>query len=192
MYAAQDFEQKQTPSSRSSTLRRNDNKNTTLNKTFNGGGAGQPQSTIYDSIGCKPNLQINSNSSSTEFQQPQTGQNCVASTIGGATQSRPEYLNFERNTLDYRLLKNGPLPAADTQNNIDYRSRNGSKNDEFRLSGSDFVTNNVDYSLSNSNQMTLLMQRSNNTLGNSGGGKNSRQSRNHIITDTLPGPESCV
>lgn len=112
------------------------------------------------------------------------GSSSVSSGVSNQQQHLPEFLNFERNTLDYRL-KNLPV-IADQQNNIDYRStsqqRNEhSKNDsEFRLSGSDFVTNNIDYSAQGS------------LTSSSGGGKSSRLSRNHIITDTLPGPESCV
>lgn len=193
VYGTQDYEQKLTPSSRSSTLRRGENKSSTLNKTYT---TLPSQPNIYDSISIKTvNHQNNSNAAVVADLQLVV----PSSTAGPHTEAqshRPEYLNFERNTLDYRLKPTtAAVAAVDGQHTIDYRTRNGgnsiSKNDEFRLSGSDFVsTNNVDYSVGGSSQMSALLQRVNNstTLTKNG----TRQSRNHIITDTLPGPESCV
>lgn len=160
------------------------NKSLTLSST-------SQASNIYDSIGAKlivnstdhhhqllPNLQT-SNAPNSNTLPPMP------------TPHRPEYLNFDRNTLDYRLKNT--VASADLQNNVELRSKNNGSvckpSDEYnRLSGSEYVTNNIDFSLSNSNQM-MQMQRVNNssTMNNK-----NRQSRNHIITDTLPGPESCV
>lgn len=186
--AQQEYEQKlTTPSSRCSTLRRDSAKaptTATLNKSYQ-----QPQLPTYGQqclivTSCGVGGGGGGGSIS-------GGGSSASSGSGGSNQQHlPEFLNFERTTLDYRL-KNLP-PIADQQNNIDYRSlqhrndQNGSKNDsEFRLSGSDFVTNNIDYSTTT--QGGPLVPSSSSTTG-----KTSRLSRNHIITDTLPGPESCV
>lgn len=192
VYGTQDYEQKLTPSSRSSTLRRGENKSTTLNKTYT---TLPSQPNIYDSISIKTVNQQNGNNAAVVADLQLVVPSSTAGPNTDAQSLRPEYLNFERNTLDYRLKPSTAVAAADGQHTIDYRTRNGgnsiSKNDEFRLSGSDFVcTNNVDYSVGGSNQMSALLQRVNNstTLTKNG----TRQSRNHIITDTLPGPESCV
>lgn len=195
VYGTQDYEQKLTPSSRSSTLRRGENKTSTLNKTYT---TLPSQPNIYDSISIKTLNQQNNSSATVAADLQLIVPSSAAGPKTDPQSHRPEYLNFERNTLDYRLKPSsaGGVAVADGQHTIDYRSRNGgnsiSKNDEFRLSGSDFVstTTNVDYSVGSSNQMSALMQRVNNstTLTKNG----TRQSRNHIITDTLPGPESCV
>lgn len=190
VYGTQDYEQKLTPSSRSSTLRRGENKSSTLNKTYT---TLPSQPNIYDSISIKT---VNHQNGNTAAVVADLQLVVPSSTAANTDANRAEYLNFERNTLDYRLKPTtATITAADGQHTIDYRTRNGgntiSKNDEFRLSGSDFVsTNNVDYSVGGSNQISALLQRVNNstTLTKNG----TRQSRNHIITDTLPGPESCV
>lgn len=172
-------------------MRRGENKSTTLNKTYT---TLPSQPNIYDSISIKTVNQHNGSNTAVVADLQLVVPSSTAGPNTDTQSHRPEYLNFERNTLDYRL-KPSAAAVADGQHTIDYRTRNGgnsiSKNDEFRLSGSDFMsTNNVDYSVGGSNQMSALLQRVNNstTLTKNG----TRQSRNHIITDTLPGPESCV
>lgn len=158
------------------------NKSLTLSST-------SQSSNIYDSIGAK--LVVSTTDHHQLIPNLQTSNAPNSNTLPPLPTHRPEYLNFDRNTLDYRL-KNAAA-AADLQNSVELRSKNNGSvckpSDEYnRLSGSDYVTNNIDFSLSNSNQM-IQMQRVNNssTMNNK-----NRQSRNHIITDTLPGPESCV
>lgn len=186
MYASQDYtDHKLTPSSHASTLRRNDAKNATMNKSLTLSSTSQA-SNIYDSIGAK--LVVNATDHHQLIPNLQSSNAQNSNTLPPLPTHRPEYLNFERNTLDYRL-KN---PASDLQNNVDLRSKNNGSvcksSDEYnRLSGSDYVTNN-DFSLSNSNQMIQMQRVSNSSTMNN----KNRQSRNHIITDTLPGPESCV
>lgn len=222
-YTAQDYELKATPSSRTSTLRRND-LNAPLPKPFATSQSSAPP-TLYDPISVKsPNAlsSIGSNSSSTTTTTAPSADQFQPSSAHPPppppSHHRPEYLSFEQNTLDYRLNKN-----ADTQpntNSIDYRLRNGltsatngalsSSNlrpttgpDDFRVSAAGTVTdfmssNGIDFGLENScNQMSSLLQRTNPGTGTltKGAGStsgSSRHSRNHIITDTLPGPESCV
>lgn len=186
MYASQDYnDHKLTPSSHASTLRRGDGKNVTMNKSLTLSSSSQA-SNIYDSIG--PKLLTNNADHHQLIPNMQTSNAQNSNTLPPLPTHRPEYLNFDRNTLDYRL-KNST--ATDLQNNVELLSKNNGSacipSDEYnRLSGSEYVTNNIDFSLSNTNQM---MQRANNssTMNNK-----NRQSRNHIITDTLPGPESCV
>lgn len=189
MYASQDYnDHKLTPSSHGSTLRRNDTKNATMNKSLTLSSTSQA-SNIYDSIGAK--LIQNSTDHHQLIPNLQTSNAQNSNALPPLPTHRPEFLNFDRNTLDYRLKNSAP---ADPQSNVELRSKNNGSvckpSDEYnnRLSGSEYVTNNIDFSLSNSNQM-IQMQRVNNssTMNNK-----NRQSRNHIITDTLPGPESCV
>lgn len=190
VYASQDYnDHKLTPSSHASSLRRNDAKNAPMNKSLTLSSTSQA-SNIYDSIG--PKLVANTTTDHHQLiPNIQTSNAQNTNTLPSLPTHRPEYLNFDRNTLDYRL-KNAA--ATDLQANVELRSKNNGSvcnpSDEYnRLSGSDYVTNNIDFSLSNSNQM-MQMQRVNNsssTMNNK-----NRQSRNHIITDTLPGPESCV
>lgn len=136
--------------------------------------------------------------------------------------NRPvEYASFDRNTLDYRHTKlNQQLsPQSSTLNSTSYpqnhvemrQHRNGMCNDEYRLSaGSDLIAHGGSEfnNLSNSsiaNQLSgvgtgtvvppPVMPRGNAALtgiNNSKDNNRSISSRNHIITDTLPGPESCV
>lgn len=190
-------------------MRRNESKSSTLNRTFPN--HVQPQQ-IYDSIGTtKPStpLQYHASADSAALQNT----NHTSSTVA----HRPEYLSFERNTLDYRL-KNSAVNMADLQNSLtDCRSlnrtgtatHNGTNSSsssksiddyhQHRYSGSDFMANNIDFSLTNSNQLSSLLPTGRGTCSTTlttatltNNNKNSRQSRNHIITDTLPGPESCV
>lgn len=96
---------------------------------------------------------------------------------------------------------------------VEYRQKaNGGKiNDEYRLSsGSDvMLTNNSDYlNLSNSSIANQLLPGTGNANTNNSSvptrmyatlnsnkemnRNQSNSNRNHIITDSLPGPESCV
>lgn len=147
-------------------------------------------SNIYDSIGAK--IIVNSTDHHHQLlPNLQTSNAQNSNTLPPLPTHRPEYLNFDRDTLDHRLKNSAP--SDDLQKNVELRSKNNGigckpSSDEYnRLSGSEYVTNNIDFS--NSNQIIQIQQRINNssTMNNK-----NRQSRNHIITDTLPGPESCV
>lgn len=99
-----------------------------------------------------------------------------------ATGNRPDYLEFERNTLDYRIFN-----PADNKN-VEFRNKTGSKNPEYRHSGSDFMTSSSEFSANGPTSIasTATLNRGTSTLNK------IRNNRNHIITDTIPGPESCV
>lgn len=205
-YGGQEFEQKITPSSHCSTLRRNDNS------------IHQQPPPIYDSIATKMG--------SAAIAPPPSGAgqfmgNHMNTMMPG--NNRPvEYASFDRNTLDYRHAKlNQQLPPQSStlnptsyqQNHVEMRQhRNGISNDEYRLSaGSDLIAhgggpdfNNLSNSsianqLSGMGQMTVVpppvMPRGNAAIMCNNSNKDNNRSissRNHIITDTLPGPESCV
>lgn len=237
-----------TPSSQSSTLRRNnETKTQTLSKNA------QIQPPIYDSIATKPTQtslataqSINGGKinimNSTIGQQAFTGNNSVLNSAGhaqtilssaiAACNNRPiDYSSYERNTLDYRHLNSNhdsnkhhfhtmapPSTHNQVQQNhlVEFRQKtNGPKlNDEYRLSsGSDLIlTNNTEFlNLSNSSIANQLLPGGNNggncsnvpivpsrmhsaTLNSSKDANRNHHNNNrsHIITDSLPGPESCV
>lgn len=172
---------------------------------------------IYDSIAPKSKL-----GSTATLPTASSGQfiGNHANTLHHGSHRPVEYASFDRNTIDYRHLNQNhqqqvPAPLSvlnssyQQQNHVDLRQhRNGAgTNDEYRLSaGSDLMTNGgPDFSsLSNSsianqlNGMTMtvtagpppVMPRTN--VANIKDNNRSHSSRNHIITDSLPGPESCV
>lgn len=215
---AVDFEHaKITPSSRNSTLRRGGD----LLKAY----------TLVSPLGQSNNHATTAQSAATNgasamdaYQQLQMQQ-----------QQRPDYLNFERHTLDYRLnSKAAPLlppPPTTAQSNAvgyglhDSSAANGlttatllrsgasnlapaatatNNNDDYRLSSAaplaaSGVTNtnsNSDFAALRTQTLpttTMRMASLPSTSQAAASGMNqSRQSRQHIITDTLPGPESCV
>lgn len=117
----------------------------------------------------------------------------ATSTTSSSSAPYQAQTNTNQISLDYsRLPYNADvdpsnlLISSHSNSNILLRSsHNGamaatSINNEYRYSGSDF-------SMNESNTSTLG-SKSNNRVNNSTGTSN----RSHIITDTLPGPESCV
>lgn len=102
------------------------------------------------------------------------------------------HTNTNQIPIDYsRLLNNGDvidpnnllITNSNSNSNILLRnnySSSAATNNEYRYSGSDF-------SMNESNTSTLG-SKSNSRINNS----NNASNRSHIITDTLPGPESCV
>lgn len=134
----------------------------------------------------------------------------ITSPSAAGASERPEYLSFERHTLDYRLNGNtsNGKPSTDggpLRNGVPLGPR------------ADFIGSGGDYAVGRASPSTLtptasgaaatallLQQRINQSTatlqrlqqhahnGANAGTTTSRQSRNHIITDTLPGPESCV
>lgn len=196
-YTAQEYEQKITPSSHCSTLRRND-KNL------------QHAPPIYDSIATKSILQATALS-------PPTG-DLMCNHMNTIVNNQPvQYASLDRKTIDYRHLNQSPAVSYQ-QNHMDMRQpRNGIINEEYH---SDALTNGgIEFShMNGSSVMAGIMQQhqqqqhmnvmgmttipppvmprgnatlhSNNTLSKDH--NRNLNSRNHIITDTLPGPESCV
>lgn len=208
-----EYEQKITPSSASNTLRRNnDTKTQTLAKNSH-------QPPIYDSITTKPlqsahGQQLIGGGSVVSVSPHQT------QTLRNTLDHRHLNSNHDANQpVQYHTMSKS---YGQQQNHvINFRPKpNGGTNlmaDEHRLSsGSDhFATNSSDFlNLSNSSIANQLLGTSINgstTLPSSsrmhttamGGGaiggasKELNRSmhsnnRNHIITDSLPGPESCV
>lgn len=220
----QEFEPKITPSSHSSTLRRN---NETKTQTLTKSSQKQLlQPPIYDSIATKPTQSLAGTVTSGMHGNNQTKTILSTSTNPFAT--------FDRNTaVDYRHFNSNPEPnysqnyhtltkAPSSTNHqiqqkhlLDFRQQtNATKfTNEF---GSEFgsdhriATNSDLLNLSNSsiaNQLlpnmsgggvgTLRLNSTACTTANSSINKELNRNhhtnnRNHIITDTLPGPESCV
>lgn len=207
-YAAQEYEQKITPSSHCSTLRRND-------KNLH-----QHAPPIYDSIATKSILQ------SAALSPPTGGLNAapavspfMSNHMNAMVNNQPvQYASLDRKTLDFRHM-NQPQTTSYQQSHVELRqSRNGVINEEYRLSaGSELLPNGgMEFNnLNSSNSMAAITQqqkqqqmnvmgptipppvmpRGNVTLhSNNISKENNRNinSRNHILTDTLPGPESCV
>lgn len=116
----------------------------------------------------------------------------AAATTSSPTPYQTQHTNHTNQIpIDYsRLLNNGDvdpsnlLISSNSNSNILLRNNNHSaaatSNNEYRYSGSDF-------SMNESNTSTLG-SKSNSRINNS----TSTSNRSHIITDTLPGPESCV
>lgn len=117
----------------------------------------------------------------------------VSSSAAATTSSSTPYQTHTNQIpIDYsRLLNNGDadpsnlLISSNSNSNILLRNNHSSSaaansNNEYRYSGSDF-------SMNESNTSTLG-SKSNSRVNNS----TSASNRSHIITDTLPGPESCV
>lgn len=197
----QEYEPKITPSSHSSTLRRNNElKNQLIHKNPQQIGNHHPQQQlpqqqqqppIYESIASKPPLDYRH----------------LDSNINNSNHSQ---LYQQENDLSSRALAHNQIQAS----HIDFRQKpNGTNmNKEYRLSsGSDTIPiNNTDFvNLSNSSIANQLLSSTNgsgvgfisSTLprGNASHHNNKdsnrnhhNTNRNHIITDTLPGPESCV
>lgn len=223
IYATQSYDQKSTPSSRQSTLKRNDTSNTYSllqqqqqqqqphhlhSKSPPSNTAGLPQySTGYASGGNdlldyeKPygysTIQYNHNPPPPV--DPYNYKSSPPDTV--------DTLDYDKN-LDYRLLSiSNEIKNNSTTNHIEYRNNNhnssnnlqsgvsssrrqavnhptgsGGINPEYRYSGSEYATDLMDFSNvpspSSSTNIGATLPKSKN--------------RQHIITDTLPGPESCV
>lgn len=146
-------------------------------------------------------------------------------TTTGTGKIRPEFLDFESNSLDYRILNNANQTTNNVHDNIKMRSKASNHNKqqqqqshEYRHSGSDFTSNGPTIMSSAASACASAsnhISTANNCNSTSTNGPNEysplsdhnasstltrgsatlnkfRNSRNHIITDTIPGPESCV
>lgn len=128
-----------------------------------------------------------------------------------------QYASLDRKTLDFRHMHQTTVGAYHP-NHVEFRQpRNGVINEEFRSSaGSELMANGgIEFNNLNGGHSTAgiaqqqqqhmnvmgptipppVMPRGNASLSSNNISKESNRninSRNHIITDTLPGPESCV
>lgn len=223
-----EFEPKITPSSHSSTLRRNnETKTQTLTKSSQQLQQQLLQPPIYDSIATKPTQSFSGTMSGGML-----GNSQAKTILSSATNP---FSTYDRNTIDYRQLNSNHEPnyqqnfhtlaTAPTSNNqqmqqnhlLDFRQQqtNGTKfTDEFGADSRIAINSDL-LNLSNSSIANQLLP---NTSSGSGGGgiaptrlnstvlantinsstipetnrNHHSNNRNHIITDTLPGPESCV
>ncbi|XP_055627743.1 uncharacterized protein LOC129769468 [Toxorhynchites rutilus septentrionalis] len=221
IYATQSYDQKSTPSSRQSTLKRNDTSNTYsllqqqqqqphhLHSTSSPSTtAGLPQySTGYASGGNdllnyeKPfgysTIQYNHNPPPPV--DPYSYKSSVPDTA--------EALDYDKN-LDYRLLSiSNEIKNNSTASHIEHRNNNHSSSNNLQSGVSSnrgqavhtstgSVSVNPEYRYSGSEYTTDLMEFSNvpspSSSTNIGATLAKSKNRQHIITDTLPGPESCV
>lgn len=199
-----------TPSSDQSTLKRNENNKNymPLNQTLASNFSNQPPpycSTMLNEYDYETPLNYSvsysatsgtSNNNNYHKMSPEynnlnnllSGANNIAS--GGIINSNNElltnpntYLEFERTTLDHRLLGNNLNNNSNKDNNLEYLSRSNGPTNPFS-SDPEFESEQLDYK-NIANQIATTISNINSTL-------NRSRNRNHILTDTLPGPESCV
>lgn len=214
-----DYQQKSTPSSHQSTLKRNENSNKSympLNQTITSNYNTQPPpycSTMmmndyepplnytYSSTSGTSNLPNTTNNNSFHKMSPEynnlnnmfNNANASAAAVAAAASNNHNlnnelianqdgFLEYERTTLDHRLGNSISCENADTLN----QSNSGLNGDseQQRYSGSDYANDTMDYK-NLANQIANTISNINSTL-------NRSRNRNHIITDALPGPESCV
>ncbi|XP_058467810.1 uncharacterized protein LOC131440502 isoform X2 [Malaya genurostris] len=220
IYATQSYDQKSTPSSRQSTLKRNDTSNTysllqqqqphhlQSKPPPSATTTGLPQySTSYASGGDLLDYEKPYGCSTLPYNQvspPLADPYCYKSSPTDPV-GRSDY---DKN-LDYRLLNiSHEIKNSSTANHIEYRNnlnQNSSNNQLFGVSSNSVscsrsqVTNgsgNPEYRYSGSEFATDLMDFSNvpspSSSSNTGATLSKNRNRQHIITDTLPGPESCV
>lgn len=214
-----DYQQKSTPSSHQSTLKRNENSNKSympLNQTITSNYNTQPPpycSTMmmndyepplnytYSSTSGTSNLPNTTNNNSFHKMSPEynnlnnmfNNANASAAAVAAAASNNHNlnnelianqdgFVEYERTTLDHRLGNSISCENADTLN----QSNSGLNGDseQQRYSGSDYANDTMDYK-NLANQIANTISNINSTL-------NRSRNRNHIITDALPGPESCV
>lgn len=216
-----DYQQKSTPSSHQSTLKRNEISNKSympLNQTITSNYNTQPPPycstmmmndyepplnyTYSNSTSGTSNLPNTTNNNSFHKMSPEynnlnnmfNNANATATAAAAAAASNNHNLNnelvanqdgfleYERTTLDHRLGNSISCENADTLNQSNSGLNGGSE--QQRYSGSDYANDTMDYK-NLANQIANTISNINSTL-------NRSRNRNHIITDALPGPESCV
>lgn len=211
-----EFEPKITPSSHSSTLRRNnETKTQTLTKSTHQQQLLQPP--IYDSIATKPTQSFSGSMSSATIGSNQAKTILSSSTNPFSTYDRNstvEYRQFnsthESNyPANYHTLATAQASNMQQKHLLDYRQQiNGPKFTDDFDSDARIVTNSDLLNLSNSSIANQLLPNtsggatmrlnsntlitSNNSINKETNRNHHSNNRNHIITDTLPGPESCV
>lgn len=207
-----------TPTSHQGTLSRNDaNKSyMPLNQTLTNNYGTQPPpycSTMMSEYDYETPLNYPVNYGATaanasNFHKMSPDYNNLNSLISGAnnpnsvpnglavSQDLPDsYIEFERTTLDHRLLNSSTnntntsshnhLNNNNKDNNLEYLNRVNGPTNPFSAAAQEYSDSEpIDYK-NIANQIATTISNINSTL-------NRSRNRNHIVTDTLPGPESCV
>ncbi|XP_055524377.1 uncharacterized protein LOC129718023 isoform X2 [Wyeomyia smithii] len=225
IYATQSYDQKSTPSSRQSTLKRNDTSNTysllqqqqqphhLQSKPPPSATVGLPQYSTSYASGGSDLLDYEKPYSYSTLQYNHSSPPLVDPYSYKSSPTEPtDRLDYDKN-LDYRLLNiSNEIKNNSATNHIEYRNNSnhlssnhnhhsalgggstdskpqtvnasGSSggNPEYRYSGSEFATDLMDFS-------SVPSPSSSSTVGAT---LSKARNRQHIITDTLPGPESCV
>lgn len=223
IYATQTYDQKSTPSSRQSTLKRNDTSNTysllqqqqqphhLQSKPPPATTTGLPQYSASYASGESGLLDYDKPYGYSTLQYNHNPPPLVDPySYKSSTTDPTDPLDYDKN-LDYRLLNiSNEIKNSSTTNHIEYRnnSHNSSNNLQAGVSGNSACSNrphtgstggsggNPEYRYSGSEFATDLMDFSNvpspSSSTNIGATLSKNRNRQHIITDTLPGPESCV
>lgn len=97
------------------------------------------------------------------------------------SENSDNFLEFERAVLDNRL---GVGVNNSSSEEYEFMNPNGPNVNNERYSANDFANDTMDYK-NLANQIANTISNINSTL-------NRSRNRNHILTENLPGPESCV
>lgn len=199
-------EQHLSPPSHQSTLKYNDNGNKsymTLNHTMTGNYNSQPppysSPALMNDFEAPLNYTVNykaasdATNASTSYRKVSPDYNNIFNGNSGhpasgvsshlkndLLESSNHFLDFERAVLDNRL------GAVVSSSNGEYEFMNSDEpnaNNE-RYSAADYANDSMDYK-NLANQIANTISNINSTL-------NRSRNRNHILTENLPGPESCV
>lgn len=202
-------EQHSTPPSHQSTLKYNDNSNKsymTLNHTMAASYNAQPppythSPAMMNDYEAPLNYTVNYNpasgaaNASTSYRKISPEYNNLNNLFNGTNgataavnshlknellENSDNFLEFERAVLDNRLggvVNNG-------SEEYDFMSPNGPNVNNERYPASDYANDSMDYK-NLANQIANTISNINSTL-------NRSRNRNHILTENLPGPESCV
>jgi hypothetical protein len=200
-------QQHSTPPSHQSTLKYNDNGNKsymTLNHTMAGNYNAQPppyshSPAMMNDYETPLNYTVNYNSASgtsnagTSYRKVSPEYNNLNNLLNGTTattvavnshlknellESSDNFLEFERAVLDNRL------GIGVNNSSEEFMNLNGPNVNSERYASSDYANDNMDYK-NLANQIANTISNINSTLSRS-------RNRNHILTENLPGPESCV
>lgn len=207
-------EQHSTPPSHQSTLKYNDNGNksyTTLNHTMAGNYSAQPppysshSPAMMNDFEAPLNYSVNYNqlaasdasNASSSYRKISPEYNNLNNLFNGTSgpalavnshlknellENADNFLDFERAVLDNRL------GGGVNNSNVDYEFMNSNgpnvNNERSYTAAADFSNETMDYK-NLANQIANTISNINSTL-------NRSRNRNHILTENLPGPESCV
>lgn len=203
-------DQQTTPPSHHGTLKFNDNGNKsfmTLNHTMANNYNAQPppyshSPAMMNDYEAPLNYTVNYNSTSgtsnastsyrkispeyNNLNNPFNGTSMGTTTVNShlkneLSENSDNFLEFERAVLDNRLgvgVNNG------SSEEYEFMNPNGPNVNNERYSASDFANDTMDYK-NLANQIANTISNINSTL-------NRSRNRNHILTENLPGPESCV
>lgn len=204
-------EQHPTPPSHQSTLKYNDNGNKsymTLNHTMAGNyNNAQPppyshSPAMMNDYETPLNYTVNYNSTSgtsnagTSYRKISPEYNNLNNLLNGTNttttaavnshlknellENSDNFLEFERAVLDNRL----GVGVSNSNEEYEFMNPNGPNVNNERYTATDFANDTMDYK-NLANQIANTISNINSTL-------NRSRNRNHIITENLPGPESCV